>query len=71
MIIKSTYLNRLDETLITFNESRLNKSDAKAWNNRKAKSLKRYDPRGKVASKLRALERKSWFNGLSEIIQND
>ena len=54
-----TYLERLADTRIKFNNSRLNKRDGKAWDNRKKKGAKRYDPRGKVVKRLRAIERKA------------
>lgn len=59
-----TYLERVADTRIKFNNSRLNKSDGKAWDNRKNKGANRYDPRGKVINRLRALERNAWWNDL-------
>jgi hypothetical protein len=59
-----TYLERLAETRLKFNNARLNKVDGKAWDNRKKKGAKRYDPRGKVIKRLRAMERSSWWNDL-------
>ena len=59
-----TYLERLSDIRVKFNNSRLNKSDGKAWDNRKAKGAKRYDPRGNVVNRLRAIERKSWWTDL-------
>ena len=63
-----TYLNRLADTRIKFNEARLNKSDCKAWDNRKKKGCRRYDPRGKVIKRLRSLERKAWWDRTLEKI---
>ena len=40
------YMENLNNTRLLFNNSRLNKSDGKAWDNRKAKGCKLYDPRG-------------------------
>ena len=56
-----TYLERLSDTRLKFNNSRLNKRDGKAWDNRKAKGAKLYDPRGKVVKRLRAIERTAWW----------
>ena len=57
-----TYLERLSDTRIKFNNSRLNKKDGKAWDNRKGKGGKQYDPRGSVVKRLRALERSVWWD---------
>jgi len=59
-----TYLGNLANTRIQFNNSRLNREDSTAYNNRKAKGAKRYDPRGNVVRRLRALERKNWCDSL-------
>lgn len=61
-----TYLENLNNTRIQFNNSRLNKSDGKAWDNRKAKGAKLYDPRGNVVKRLRAIERKAWWVSLQK-----
>ncbi len=59
-----TYLERLADTRVKFNNARLNKKDGKAWDNRKAKGAKRYDPRGEVVTRLRAIEHKARWAGL-------
>lgn len=58
----STYMENLNQTRINYSESRLNKNDGKAWENRKKKGQKRYDPRGSVIKRIRKLDRLSWFN---------
>ena len=62
-----TYLERLAETRLNFNNSRLNKNDGKAWDNRKAKGAKIYDPRGRAIKRLRAIERTAWWNEVNLI----
>lgn len=59
---KMTYLEQLNETRLQYNNSRLNKGDGKAWDNRKSKGAKRYDPRGKVIKRMRQIERTAWWN---------
>ena len=55
------YMENLNNTRLLFNNSRLNKSDGKAWDNRKAKGCKLYDPRGSVIKRLRSIERTAWW----------
>lgn len=65
--MRTTYLENLNETRLKYNNSRLNKLDGKAWDNRKSKGAKRYDPRGKVIRRMRAIARTAWWKEVNHL----
>lgn len=51
------YMDNLHQSIIKANNQASRYGDAKAWDNKKKKTLRRYRPRGKVIVRLVGLER--------------
>ncbi len=66
--MKQSYLDNLKDTMVSVNKKSFDYGDYKAWDNKKAKTLRKHYPRGPAIRRIEGLKIRAFLTELFAVV---